>query len=167
MALAVRPDAECLSDVCECSDEVYIFHNRPFQVLVMSPFFRPHQPYGEVTMDDIRPYFQPPRYPTDGDSDSDTRLTPTVSLDSDPSEPSYLSYHVETDSSELSYLSVIRLTSDSSSSSATPRHTPPLVRGRGFIRTRAVPRERGHARGGGHGDVAPGGFGNNYVSPDE
>ena len=118
-------------------------------------------------MDDIHPYFQPPRYPIDGDSDSDTRLTLTVSLDSDPSEPSYLSYHVETDSSELSYPSVIRLTSDSSSSSATPRHTPPLVRGGGFIRSRAMPRGRGHARGGGCGDVAPDGFGNGYLSPDE
>ena len=58
---------------------VYIFHDRPFQVPVTSPFFRPHQPYDEVTTDDIRPYFQPPRYPTVGDSDLDTRLTPTVS----------------------------------------------------------------------------------------
>ena len=68
-------------------------------------------------MDDIRPYFQPPRYPTDGESDSDTRLTLTVSLDTDPSEPSYPSYHVEFDPSEPSCPSVIRLASDSSFSS--------------------------------------------------
>ena len=59
---------------------VYIFHDRPFQTPVMSPFFRPHQPFGEVTMDDICPYFAPPRYPTNDESDSDTRLTPTASV---------------------------------------------------------------------------------------
>ena len=36
---------------------VYIFHDRPFQVPVMSPFFLLHQPYNEVTLDDICPYF--------------------------------------------------------------------------------------------------------------
>ena len=118
-------------------------------------------------MDDIRPYFQPPRYPTDGDSNSDTRLTSTVSLDSDPSKPSYLSYHVETDLSEPSYPSMIRLTSDSSSSSAASRHVPPSVRGRGFIHTHVVPRGRGHAQGGEGGDVAPGGFWNGYLPPDK
>ena len=81
---------------------VYIFHDHPFQVPVTSPFFLPHQPYGEVTLDDIRPYFQPPRYPTKGESDSDTCLTPTISLDSNPSKPSYLSYHVQTDLSKPS-----------------------------------------------------------------
>ena len=109
---------------------VYIFYDRPFQTPMMSSFFRPHQPFGEVTLDDIRPYFQLPRYPTGGETDSDTRLTLTASVDSDPSEPSYPSYHVETDPSEPSYPSVIRLTSDSSSSSAAPCHTPPPVRGR-------------------------------------
>ena len=133
----------------------------------MSSFFRPHQPFGEITLDDIHPYFQPSRYPTDNETDSDTHLTPTVSLDSDPSEPSYPSYHVETDLSEPSYPSVIHLTSNSSSSSAAPLHTPPLVCGRGFIRTRAVPRGHGHARGGGHGDVTLGGFGNGYLPPNE
>ena len=118
---------------------VYIFHNRLFQVLIMSPFFHPHQSYGEVTPDDICPYFQSSRYPSDEEFNSDTRLTPTVSLDSDPSEPSYLSYHVETNPSEPSYPSVIRLTSDSSSSSAASHHVPPPVRGRGFIHTRALP----------------------------
>ena len=76
-------------------------------------------------MDDIRPYFQPPRYPIDGDSYSNTHLTTIVSLDSDPSEPSYLSYHVETDPSEPFCPSVIHLTSDSSSSSAMPHHVHP------------------------------------------
>ena len=118
-------------------------------------------------MDNICSFFQQPRYPTDGDFDSDTRLTPTVSLDSDPSEPSYLSYHVETDLSEPSYSSVIRLTSDSSSSSAAPSHTPPPVHGRGLIRICAMPRGRDRARGGGRGDVAPGGFGNGCLPPDE
>ena len=118
-------------------------------------------------MDDIRPYFQPPRYSTDGDSDSNTHLTPIVSLDSDPSEPSYPSYHVETDPSKPSYPSVIRLTSYSSSSSAAPHHAPPPVHGRGFIHTRVVPRGHSCARGGGRGDVAPGRFGNSYLPPDE
>ena len=45
--------------------EVYIFHDHPFQTPVMSLFFQPHQPFGEVTLDDIRPYFQPLKYPTD------------------------------------------------------------------------------------------------------
>ena len=38
---------------------VYIFHDRPFQTPVMSPLFVLYQPFGEVTMDDIRPYFAP------------------------------------------------------------------------------------------------------------
>ena len=88
-------------------------------------------------------------------------------MESDPSEPSYPSYRVETDPSEPSFLSVIRLSSDSASSSAAPHRTLPPVRGRGFIRTRAVPRGRGRARGGGRGDAAPSGFGNGYLPPDE
>ena len=96
-------------------------------------------------MDDIHPYFVPPRYPTDDESDSDTRLTPTASVESDPSEPSYLSYHVETDPSEPSFSSVICLSSDLASSSATPCRTPPPIRGRGFICTRVVPRGHGRA----------------------
>ena len=67
----------------------------------MSPFFCPHQSYDEVTLDDIRPYFQPLRHPTNDETNSDTRLTSTISLDSGPSELSYPSYHVETDPSEL------------------------------------------------------------------
>ena len=115
----------------------------------MSPFFHP--------------YFQPPRYPTDEESNSDTRLTSTVSLDSNLSEPSYPSYHVESDLSEPSHPSVICSTSNSSSSSIAPHHAPPLVRDRGFIHTGIVPRGRGRARGGGRGDDAPGGFGNGYL----
>ena len=118
-------------------------------------------------MDDIRPYFQPLRYSIDGDFDSDTHLTLTVSLDSDPLEPSYPSYHVETDPSKPSHPFVIRLTSDSSSSSVASHHSSPPVRSRGFIRTRAMPCGHGRARGGGCGDVAPGGFGNGYLPLDE
>ena len=50
---------------------------------------------------------------------------PTISLDSNPSKPSYLSYHVESDPSEPSHPSVIHLTSDLSSSFAVSRHVPP------------------------------------------
>ena len=124
---------------------VYIFHDRQFQTPVMSPFFRPHQPFGKVTLDDICPYFPLPSYPTDDETDSDTRLTPTASVDSDHSELSYPSYHVETDSSEPFFSSMIRLSSESSSSSVAPHRTPPPVRGRRFIRTRTVPRGRGRA----------------------
>ena len=130
-------------------------------------FFCPHQPYGEVTLDDIRPYFQPLRYPIDGEFDSDTSLTLTISLNSDPSEPSHPSYHVETDLSEPSYPSMIRLTFDLSSSSAASRHVPPSVRGHRFIYTGAMPRGRGHAQGRGHGDDTLGGFGNGFLPPDK
>ena len=61
---------------------------------------------------------------------------------------------------------MIRLTSNSSSSSAVPRHAPPSNHGRGFIHTRAVLRGRGRARGGGHGDVAPSGFENGLLPSD-
>ena len=96
-----------------------------------------------------------PRYPTDDESNSDTRLTLTASVESNLSESSYLSYRVETDLFEPSF------------PSAAPRRTLPPVHGRGFIRTRAVPRGRGRARGGGCGDAAPGGFGNGYLPLDE
>ena len=101
------------------------------------------------------PTFQPLSYPTNGESDSDTRLMATISVGYDPSEPSYLSYHVEPDPSEPSHPSVIRLTSDSSPSFATSRQVPPLVHGH----------ER--ARGGGRGDDTPGGFGNDFLPTDE
>ena len=109
---------------------VYMFHNREFRAPVMSSFFCSHQPFDDITLDDICLYFLLPRYPTDGESDSDTRLTLIVYLDSDPSKSSYPSYHVEFDPSKPSYPLVIRLTSDSSSSSTAPRHVPPLVCGR-------------------------------------
>ena len=147
---------------------VYIFHDHPFQTPVMSPFFQPHQPFGEVAMDDIRSYFVPLRYPTDDESDSDTHLTLTASVESDPSELSYPSYHVETDPSEPYFPSVICLSSDSaSSSSAAPRRTSPPLYGCRFIHTSAVPRGCGRAQGGRRRDASPGGFGNGYLPPDE
>ena len=88
-------------------------------------------------------------------------------MDSDPSEPSYSSYHVETDPSEPSFPSVILLSSDLSSSSTASRYTPPPVRGRELIHTRVVPRGRGSAQGGGRGDVTLDGFENDYLPPDK
>ena len=67
------------------------------------------------------------------------------------------SYHLEP-----SHPSLIRLFSDSSTSSNGP--TPPPIQGRGFIRTCAVPYGGGCARGGGRGDDASGGYGNGYLS---
>ena len=121
----------------------------------MSPFFHPHQPYDEVTLDDICSYFPSPRYPIDRESNFDTRLTPIVSLDSDPSEPSYSSYRVEPDPSEPSYPSVIRLTSDSSTSSAVPRHISSPICGHRFICTSVVPQGHRRAQGGGCSMMAP------------
>ena len=131
--------------VARAAMRVCMFYSRKFRASVMSSFFRPHQSFDNITLDDIHPYFSPPRYLTDGGSDLDTHLIPTVFLDSDPSEPSYPSYNMETDPSEPSYPSVIRLTSDSSSSSTASHHVPPPVRGFGFIRTRVVPCGRWHA----------------------
>ena len=89
----------------------------------MSLFFRPHELYDDVTLNDVSPPFHLPMYPTDGESDFDTRLVPTYSVKSDSLEPLY------------PY--VIRLTSDSSSSSVG------LVLTSG--RTQAMPRRCGHA----------------------
>ena len=111
--------------VVRAAIRVYMFHSRELHAPVMGLLFRPYQPYDDITLDDIHPYFLPPRYLTDGESDFDTRLTLMVSLDFDPSEPSYLSYHVESDPSEPSHPSVICLTSDSSSSSVAPHHVLP------------------------------------------
>ena len=135
-----------------------MFHSRQFRAPVMSLFFCPHEPYVDVTLDDVHPRFHPPRYPTNGESDSDTWLTPTISVESNPLKSSYPTYSVESDPSEPSYPSV---TSNSSASSTGL--APPLVRGCGFIRTRAVPRGRGNSRGGGHGNDASGGFVNGYL----
>ena len=152
--------------VIQATMRVYMFHGRESFALVMSPFFHPHQPFDNITLDDIRPYFPPLRYPINGESDSDTCLTPTISLDSDPLEPSYPSYHVEIDQSKPSYPSVIRLTSDSSSSAAS-HHVPPPIRACEFIHTRALPHGHGCARGRRRGDVSLEGFRNSFLPPDE
>ena len=112
------------------------------------PIFCSHELYDDVTLDDVRRPFHPPMYPTDGESDSDTHLTPT--------------YSVESNSSKLTYPSAIQLTSNSSSSSVVSRALP-SVRGHEFIHTVAIPNGRGHAYGGERGDDAPGGFRNGYL----
>ena len=89
---------------------VYMFHNCQFHALVMGPFFHPHEPYDDVTLDDVCPPFHPPMYRIDGESNSDTCLTPTYSIESNPLESSYPS--------------VIQLTSDSSSFFAGLALTP-------------------------------------------
>ena len=144
---------------------VYMFHSRQFRAPVMSLFFCPHEPFEDITMDDVRPPFHPPRYPTDGDSDSDTRLTPTASIEMDPSESSYPTYSVGSYRSEPYQPSVIRLSSDSSASSASP--APTSICNHGFICTRAVPRRCGRAQRGGCGNVTPGGFRNGFLPLDE
>ena len=68
---------------------VYMFHSRQFCAPVMSPFFQPHKQFEDITTDDVRPPFHPPRYLMDGDSGSDTRLTLTASIEIDPSKSSY------------------------------------------------------------------------------
>ena len=134
--------------VAQVAMRVYMFHSRQFRVLVISPFFHPHKPFDDITLDDICPPFRPLRYPTDGKFDFDTCLTLTYFVEPNPSEPSYLS--------------IIHLSSDSSTSSAAGR-APPLVCRRGFIHARAVPHRNGCARGGGRGDDAPSGFENRYL----
>ena len=123
--------------VARVTMRVYMFHSRQFCTLVMSSFFAPTSHH-------------PLRYSTDGESDSDSRLTPTNSVESNPDTRMTPTYSVESNLFEPSYPLMIRLTSDSSSSSAAPGHAPPPIRGRGFIRTLVVPR--------GHGDGALGGF---------
>ena len=140
---------------------VYMFHSHEFRAPVMSPFFWPHEPFEDITSDDIRPPFHPPRYLIDGEFDFDTQLTPTVSLDFNPSESSYSTYSVRSYCSEPSQLSVIHLSSYSSTSSAGPIPAP--VHGHGFIHTRVVPRGRGRARGEGHENDAASGFRNGYL----
>ena len=94
-------------------------------------------------MDDVHPPFHPLRYSTDGDSDSDTQLTSTVSIEMDPLESSYPTYSVGSYRSEPSQPSVICLSFDSSTSSASLASPP--VRSHGFIPTRAMPCGRGRA----------------------
>ena len=98
---------------------VYIFHGHQFRAPVMRPLFYSHELYDDLTLDDVHPSFHPLMYPIDGESDSETRLTPTCFVESDPSK--------------LSYPSRISLTSDSSSSAAN--QALPSGRGRGFIHT--------------------------------
>ena len=124
---------------------IYRFHSRQFRAPVMSPFFCLHEPYDDITLDDVHPPFHPSRYPTDGESNSDTRLTPTISVESDPSESSYPTYSMGSYRLEPSQPSVICLSSDSSASSAGL--APPRVYGRGFICTHVVLHR--HGRGGG------------------
>ena len=121
--------------------KVYIFHSHQFHALVMSLFFHPHEPFDDVTLDDIHPCFHPLRYPTNGEFDFDTRLISTCSVESDPDTHVTPTYSMESDLSEPfepSYPSVIRLTSYLSSSSVAPSHASPPIHGGGFIRTRAV-----------------------------
>ena len=61
---------------------------------------------------------------------------------------------MESDPSEPSYPSMIRLTSDLSSSFVAPGHAPPPVRGRRLTYTRAIPYEHRCASGGRHRDDA-------------
>ena len=57
--------------VAQAAMRVYIFHSREFRALVISPFFRPHEPFKDITLDDVCPPLHPLRYLTDGESDSD------------------------------------------------------------------------------------------------
>ena len=90
--------------------KVYMFHGRQFRLSVMSPFFCPHDLYEDITLDAVQPPFHPPMYPIDEEIDSDMHLTPTYSIESDPSEPSYPS--------------MIQLMSDSSPSTESWVHEP-------------------------------------------
>ena len=148
--------------VAQAAMKVYMFHNCQFCAPVMSPFFWSHEPFDDITLDDIHPPFHPPRYLTEGESNSNTCLTLTYLVESDPSESTYLMYSMEPDPSEPSYPSVNCLSSDSSASSAASQAPPPVC-GRGFIHTRVAPRWHGRAWGGGCGDDALGGFRNGYL----
>ena len=110
---------------------VYMFHGHQFCSPVMSPFLCLHESYEDVALDDVRPPFHSLMYLINGESNLDTRLTLTYSIDSDRSE--------------LTYPSVIHLTSYLSSSTASQA---PLPRHRhGFIYTHAIPRDYGQAQG--------------------
>ena len=143
-----------------------MFHSRQFHGSVMSPFFGPHKPFDDVTLDNVRPPFHPQRYPTDRESNSDTRLTPMYSMDSNPLKSTYPTNSVEPDPLDLFYPSVIRLSFDSSASS-TADWAPPSVHRHRFICTYVVPCGHGRARGRGCGDDAPGGFRNKYLPFDK
>ena len=75
--------------IARAAMRVYMFHGHQFHAFVMSLFFCLHEPYDDITLDDVCPPFHPPMYSTDGESDSDTHLTSTYYVESDPLEPSY------------------------------------------------------------------------------
>ena len=113
---------------------------------MMSSFFRPNDLYKEISMDVVRPSFHSLMYPTDEETNFDTRLT--------------LMYSIESNPSESAYPVIIQLTSDSASSAWSQA---PASRCRcGFIHTRVIPQGHGWARGERHGN-ATGGFGNGFV----
>ena len=68
---------------------VYIFHSCQLRALVMSPFFRPYELYDDIILDDVHLSFHTPMYPTDRESNSDTHLTLTYFVKSNPLEPLY------------------------------------------------------------------------------
>ena len=94
-ALVLRPGTEYIYADCSSSDKGLYVSQPP--VLC---------PNGEFVLSPSRTLrwhylgwcpstLHPPRYPTDEESDSDTRLTSTISLDSDPSKSSCLAYFVD------------------------------------------------------------------------
>ena len=74
------PNASLLT--AHSAERVYVFHGCQFPSPVMSPFFHPHEPYEDITLDDVRPPFLSPMQPTDREDKSNTRLTLTYSLSS-------------------------------------------------------------------------------------
>ena len=125
---------------------VYMFHGHQFYAPVMSQFFCPHETCKDITLDDVRPLFHPPMHPTNREFNSDTHLTPTYFMESNPSEPSYPS--------------MILLTSDSFSSASQALR---LGHVRRFIRIEAISRGHAWALGGGRGDDTLGGLENGFV----
>ena len=132
--------------------KVYMFHDRQFCLSVTSPFFCPHDLYEDISMDAVQPPFYPLMYLADEESDSDTCLTPTYSIKSDPSKLTY--------PSKPTYPSVIHSTLDSSPS--TESQVQGLRCGCSFIHTLAIPQGHRQAHRGGHGN-APKGFRNHFV----
>ena len=129
--------------IAQAAMRVYMFHRRQFHAPVMSSFFRPHEPFKDITMDDVCLPFHPPRHSTDREFDFDTQLTSIVSIESNLSKSSYPTYSVGSYCLEPSQPSVIQLFSDSSTSSTSL--DPPPICSHGFIHTRAILRGRGRA----------------------
>ena len=71
----------------------------------MSQFSCPHEPYDDITLHGVRPPSHPLRYPTDGESIFDIRLTPTYSVECDPSELTYPTFSMGSYYSKPSHLS--------------------------------------------------------------